>query len=77
MTRLYGRPIPTDSLNRARQARGWTVTDLAQRAHMSTETASRACRGLLVSPRTFDKIRKALEGQPVSEVARELLGMTA
>ncbi|MBJ7613582.1 MAG: helix-turn-helix transcriptional regulator [Candidatus Dormibacteraeota bacterium] len=68
-----GRPVPVDSIEAARQRRGWTITELAEAADVSIATASRACAGRPVSAETVWKLAAAFERFPANTAIERLL----
>jgi transcriptional regulator with XRE-family HTH domain len=68
-----GLPIPRETINRERAARGWSVSELARIAGVAVGTASRACLGKPMSHTTIAKLAHAFAAHPVDETIRRLL----
>jgi transcriptional regulator with XRE-family HTH domain len=70
-----GQPLPAEKLERQRQLRGWSKSDLAREAGISRQAASNACAGRPVTGPVMQAIAVAFgrtKHQVLPEV-RELL----
>ena len=65
--------LDSDRLKREARLRGWSNTELADRASVSRPTITAAMRGRAVSPRTLRLIAQALVDTPPVEGIEALL----
>ena len=70
---MRGVRIPAERINRARAARGWSVSDLAEISRIGLATASRACTGKPISSATVRRLAEAFRSHPADQNVLALL----
>ena len=66
-------PIPSERMKRARELRGWSVEELAERAGIARSTASRADNGRPVNAATKRRLANAFQRTPPDPALEALL----